>query len=237
MQQRRIQQLLTKVEAVADNTIVEVPKDNSATPIMDLGKSVKTFLSYADYPYTLRWDPKDLFVGRIVSGGQIGPGTISFQPSPGATLTFYNRNGAVVPNGTPAVFQGGGGAVVVTEKTATSATIRAMFGEFGSPQLQLIPQDYVGLVENQPGVTQVISYSTRAVQYDFDPAVFSPLGYTREFVQVGAGTLTLVQHSNANVIFLSPTGTVIDSFTVAQGEHVTATCIAQTAGSITLQLF
>jgi hypothetical protein len=229
--------LAAAAAAAQDNTLVQVPKDNSATPIMTITKDVKTFMSYADFPYTLLWDPAVLFVGRVVSGCQLGPGTISFQPTPGASITFINKNGSIVPNGSPAVFQGGGGMVVCTEKTATSATLRVVIGEFGSPQLQLIPQDYVGLAANQAGVTQVISYSKNEVQYDFDPEIYSPLGYSRQFIQVGPGTLTLVQHPNANVIFLLPDSTEVTSYTISQGENVSVTCIAQTAGSITLQIY
>jgi hypothetical protein len=217
-----------------DPTVTEVPEENQ--PVMTLTKEVKTFLSYAKYPYILRWDPANLFVGRIISGGQIGSGTISFQPVEGAQLTFYNKYGAVVENGSPAVFQGGGGTVICTAKTATSVTLRAVTGEFGSPQLQFIPEDFVGTAQNQPGVTEVISYSTSAVEYDFDPAVFSPLGYTRRLSQVGPGTLKLSPHSNAVVTFITPTNNTVDEYTIEQGQHVTVICVAQTVANVTLQL-
>lgn len=220
----------------ADPTLVEVPEENGNTPVMALPRDAKNFFSYAKYPYTLLWNPAEMYVGRIVSGGQIGPGTISFQPTEGATLTFYNKNGALVPNGIPAVFQGGGGSVICTAKTQTSATIRVLYGEFGSPQLQMILPEFSGVAQNQPGVTQVISYSAHAVEYDFDPAVYSPLGYTREFAQVGPGTLKLVPRFNATVIFFNPLNEQVDDYTIHQGEKVSVTCISQSASTVTLQI-
>lgn len=211
-----------------------VPENGPA--VMTLSRGVRLFTSYAKDPYTLVWDPQELYVGWTIAGCVAGSGTVTFMAAPGTTVTLRDVSGAVIPMGQPAVFQGGYGFMVCTEKTDTSLTIQTVLGSLGVQSLHIVPDIQTGEVESMPGSINVMSYTSAAVDYVFNPALYEPKGYERRFLQVGAGTLTLKGKEGTALIFLSRTGEVLNQITLAQGESLKVLCIAQSSVSATLQI-
>jgi hypothetical protein len=211
-----------------------VPENGPA--VMTLSRGVRLFTSYAKDPYTLIWDPQELYQGWTIGGCVAGPGTVTFQAAPGTTVTLRDVSGAIIPMGQPAVFQGGYGFMVCTEKTETSLTIQTVLGSLGVQSLHVVPHVQTEQVESLPGSTNVMSYTTTAVDYVFNPALYEPKGFERRFLQVGEGSLTLKGKEGTSLIFLSRVGEVLNEITLAQGESLKVLCIAQSSVSATLQI-
>lgn len=215
--------------------IVTIPEDFTGAAPIPAG--VTTFVGLSNNAYTVLFDPKTLYVGRVVIGAQMAAGSIAFDSAPGTTVQVFNVNGQPVPAGEPAIFQGGYGAIVCTERTETTATVRFFIGTFGSPQVRLIDGAETGPVENQPGANKVVSYSTNAVAFRFNPATCCPYGQSIYITQVGSGSLTLGNSPGKTVIFRSPTGvdTTNTGPTITQGTSKTYVSVAHSASSVTLQ--
>ena len=211
-----------------------VPENGPA--VMTLARGVRVFTSYAKEPFTLIWDPKELYVGWTISGCVAGAGTVTFMAAPGTTVTLRDVSGAVIPMGQPAVFQGGFGHMVCTEKTESSLTIQTVLGSLGVQSLHVIPDIQTGSVISQAGSTNVMSYATSHVDYIFNPALYEPQGYERRFLQVGSGSLKLKGAEGTALIFLSTKGEVLSEIVLAQGESLKVLCIAQSAVAATLQI-
>lgn len=195
------------------------------------------FVGLSENPYTVVFDPKTLYVGRVVIGAQMAAGSIAFAGAPNTTVTVYNVNGQIVPDGEPAIFQGGYGGVVCTARTETTATVRFFIGTFGSPQLRLIDAAVTGPVLNQAGANKVISNVTTAgVEFQFDPSTCCPFGQSITIQQSGTGTLLLRPAPGKTVIFKDASGAVVSPGpTITQGNSITLVSVAHTASSVTLQ--
>jgi hypothetical protein len=213
--------------------IITVPEDfQGAAPIP---AGVTTFVGLSNYPYTVLFDPKTLYVGRVVIGAQMAPGNIAFAAAPGTTVEVFNVNGRPVPANEPAIFQGGYGAIVCTARTETTATIRFFIGTFGSPSLRIIPDTQTGTVENQAGASKVVSYTTNAVNFVFDPSTCCPYGQSVYITQIGSGSLTLGNAPGKTVIFKNSTGSVVPGPVISAGTSITLVSVAHTVDSVTLQ--
>jgi hypothetical protein len=215
--------------------IITIPEDFAGSAPIPAG--VTTFVGLSNFPYTVLFDPKTLYVGRVVIGAQMAAGNIAFAPAPDTTVTVYNVNGQIVPPGEPAIFQGGYGAIVCTERTETTATIRFFIGTFGSPQLRLIEAAVTGPVLYQAGANKVISKVTTAgVQFQFDPTTCCPYGQSITIQQSGTGTLLMRPAPNKTVTFLDASGAVVNPGpTITQGNSITLVSVAHTATTVTLQ--
>lgn len=216
----------------AGSIITVPPGFSGAAPIPPEGV---VFVGLSELPYTVLFDPKTMYVGRVVMGAQMAAGSIAFAGPPGTNVTVYNVNGRVVPPGEPAIFQGGYGAIVCTERTDTSATIRFFIGTFGSPQLRQIEASATGDVYNQAGANKVVSYTTSAVNLLFDPSTCCPYGQSIYITQVGSGSLALGSAPGKTVIFLDSTGASVPGPTVTQGNSISLVSVAHTVNSVTLQ--
>lgn len=211
-----------------------VPENGPA--VMTLSRNVRLFTSYAKEPYTLIWDPKELYVGWTIAGCVAGAGTVTFMAAPGTTVTLRDVSGAIIPMGQPAVFQGGYGFMVCTEKTETSLTIQTVLGSLGVQSLHVITDLETGQVVSQPGSINVMSYTQSHMEYVFDPTLYEPRGYERRFLQAGAGTLTLKGKEGTSVTFLNRMGETQNQVVLEQGEVLKVLCISQSAGAATLQI-
>lgn len=214
-------------------SIITVPAGFSGNaPIPEEGV---VFVGLSELPYTVVFDPKTLYVGRIVIGAQMAAGSIAFAGAPGTNVTVYNVNGRVVPAGEPAIFQGGYGAIVCTERTDTSATVRFFIGTFGSPQLRQIAASASGTVLNEAGANKVVSYTTNAVNFLFDPSTCCPYGQSVYITQVGSGSLTLGGAPGKTVTFLDSTGSSVPGPVISQGTSITLVSVSHTVDEVTLQ--
>lgn len=211
-----------------------VPENGPA--VMTLSRGVRLFTSYAKEPFTLIWDPKELYVGWTIAGCVAGAGTVTFMGAPGTTVTLRDVSGAIIPMGQPAVFQGGYGFMVCTERSDTHLVIQTVLGSLGVQSLHVLPDIQTDTVMSLPGSTNVMSYTEHDVDYIFNPELFSPQGYERRFLQVGSGSLTLKGKEGTALIFISLTGEVLREKRLAQGESLKVLCISQSAASATLQI-
>lgn len=219
--------------ATLGGAIITVPEGFSgAAPIPENGV---IFVGLSEKPYTVIFDPKTLYVGRVVIGAQMAAGSIAFAGAPDTTVEVYNVNGRPVPAGEPAIFQGGYGAIVCTARTETTATIRFFIGTFGSPSLRQIPEDQTGDVYIQPGANKIVSYTQNSVNYLIDPAICCPYGQQVYFTQVGTGTLNLVAAPDKVVTFKDSLGAIMSPPVITQGTSITLVSVAHTYNSVTLQ--
>jgi hypothetical protein len=220
------------MQTLGGNIITVPPGFSGAAPIPEDGV---IFVGLSELAYTVIFDPQTLYVGRVVMGAQMAAGSIAFAGAPGTTVTVYNVNGRIVPPGEPAIFQGGYGAIVCTERTETSATIRFFIGTFGSPSLRIISAVTTGTVFNEAGANKVVSYTTSAVDFLFDPATCCPYGQSVYISQVGTGSLQLGPAPGKTVIFLDSLGAVIPGPVITQGNSITLVSVAHSFDSVTLQ--
>jgi hypothetical protein len=212
--------------------VITIPEDFAFAAPVPAG--VTTFLGLSNFPYTVQWDPKTLYVGRIVMGAQMGAGSIAFGGVAGSTVTVYNAFGAVIPNGSVALVRGSFGAIVCTEKTETTATLRFFLGTPGAPALINIPAAQVAPVTYTAGASDVISYATGAVNLVFAAAALA-VGQKISITVIGTGTLSLTVAVGSTVTFLDATGTPF-SPSVTTGNTSTFIVTAATATTATLQL-
>lgn len=214
-------------------SILTVPEDFVGS--LAIPEEGVVFVGLSVNPYTVIFDPKTLYVGRVVIGAQMAVGSIAFAGAEGTNVTIYNVNGQPVTPNTPAIFQGGYGAVVCTERTETSATLRFFIGTFGSPTLRIVSASTTGNVPCLAGVTKNLGYNTGAITYQVNPGLCCPYGQTCYFTQIGSGTSTLGAAPGKTVIYLDPTGTQIPGPTLTQGQSITFVSVAHTKDSVTLQ--
>ena len=207
--------------------------DGTVVPFQTLTATAVISLAAADV--TVEFDPYYLYEGRVIFGAQSGPGTVAFDQNEGTEVTIYDVTGRQVPLGQPTVFMGGYGVMVCTARTATTATLRTISGNFGSTSLLVIPANQTGSVTNLAGLKNVVSKTTSSVDYVFDPSTCCPFGSTITLTQTGSGQLNLVGAEGTDVTFVDQFGAEIVAPVVDTGVTCQYLSIEHSATAVTLQ--
>ncbi len=113
--------------------------------------------------------------------------------------------------------------------------MRFFIGTFGSPQLRQIAASASGTVLNEAGANKVVSYTTNAVNFLFDPSTCCPYGQSVYITQVGSGSLTLGAAPGKTVTFLDSTGSSVPGPVISQGTSLTLVSVFHTVDEVTLQ--